>query len=367
MNINRNNYEELFLMYVDNELSVQEKNAVDSFLIENPDLQEELLMLQQSILIPDAAVFADKQNLFRQETIDSDIQQQLILMLDNELDKTTKEKLLGLAQKEGSVRKELELLQQTKLPVEDKIIFEDKASLYKKEGGRVVSANWWRLAAAAVVIGFGVWGVLSYSNRNSGPQPVPDNNNIVKVNPSIPVAPTVPAGKKEQPVVKENIPSNDVAATSVNKTKDDIKIKTTTVKKTNIPEVAVKQQPNLKDVNDVAKQQEPRSNHLPKPVSENINTGGSNINEVATVTPSEVRNNNSKKPDIVDPAEPIANSITVQAAYIDKEGINEEEDKGTKSKIGGFFKKLKRVVERKTNMQPGDNKIRIANVSFAVQ
>jgi len=364
MNINRNNYEELFLMYVDNELSVQEKNAVDSFLIENPDLQEELLMLQQSILIPDAAVFADKQNLFRQETIDSDIQQQLILMLDNELDKTTKEKLLGLAQKEGLVRKEWELLQQTKLPAEDKIIFEDKASLYKKEGGRVVSANWWRLAAAAVVLGFGVWGVLSYSHRSNSVQP--KSSETAKVNPSIPAAPTVPADKKEQPVVKENIPSNDVAATSVNKTKDDIKIKTTTVKKTNIPEVAVKQQPILKDVNDVAKQQEPRSNNLPKPLSENINTGGSNINEVATVTPSEVRNNNSKKPDIVDPTESITtNQIVVQTTYVESE--NEEDDKGTKSKIGGFFKKLKRVVERKTNMQPGDNKIRIANVSFAVQ
>jgi hypothetical protein len=365
MNINRNNYEEFFLLYVDNELSAQEKNAVDTFLIENPDLHEELLMLQQSILIPDSSIFANKESLFREEAIESDIQQQLILMLDNELDKITKEKLLDLTHKDEAVKKEWEILQQTKLTHEEKIIFEHKASLYKKEGGRVVSINWWRLAAAAVVIGFGVWGVLSYSNKSSNIKPAPAET--VKVNPSTPAAPTVP-GSNEQATVKDEISSSDIAGTSVNKTKNNIKIKTAFPKKTNTPQVAIKLQPAiLEDTKDVAKQQETKNNNLPKPVSENINSGNSNIIEVASVTPPEVRNNNSKKPNIVDPTEN-ANQIAMQTTYREREDENEEEEsKGTKSKIGGFFKKLKRVVERKANINSSDKNIRIANMSFAVQ
>ena len=43
MNINRDNYEEFFLLYADNELSVQEKNAVEDFVRQHPDLEEELV------------------------------------------------------------------------------------------------------------------------------------------------------------------------------------------------------------------------------------------------------------------------------------------------------------------------------------
>ena len=52
MNINRHNYESYFLLYVDNELSVQEIDALNLFIEDNADLKNELEILQQSILKP---------------------------------------------------------------------------------------------------------------------------------------------------------------------------------------------------------------------------------------------------------------------------------------------------------------------------
>ena len=43
MNINQNNYEAFFLDYWENTLSEQDRHALEGFLLENPDLQDEFL------------------------------------------------------------------------------------------------------------------------------------------------------------------------------------------------------------------------------------------------------------------------------------------------------------------------------------
>jgi len=67
MEINRNNYETFFLLYLDRELNPPERQDVEKFLGENADLQKEFLLLQQTILIPAESVFEQKELLFRKE------------------------------------------------------------------------------------------------------------------------------------------------------------------------------------------------------------------------------------------------------------------------------------------------------------
>jgi hypothetical protein len=67
MDINRNNYETSFLLYLDRELGPAEMLKVEKFLTENPDLQKEFVLLQQTIFLPEHIEFDQKELLFHKE------------------------------------------------------------------------------------------------------------------------------------------------------------------------------------------------------------------------------------------------------------------------------------------------------------
>jgi hypothetical protein len=67
MEINRNNYETFFLLYLDRELNPSEMSEVERFVNENADLHKEFSLLRKTILVPAQTVFDQKELLFRKE------------------------------------------------------------------------------------------------------------------------------------------------------------------------------------------------------------------------------------------------------------------------------------------------------------
>jgi hypothetical protein len=71
MQINRQSYEEYFLLYADGELNESEKKAVEEFIDQNPDLAGELSIIQETVFKPDGTiVFENKELLFKNESND---------------------------------------------------------------------------------------------------------------------------------------------------------------------------------------------------------------------------------------------------------------------------------------------------------
>ena len=181
MNIDRHNHEEYFLLYIDNELNVEQKKQVELFVRENPDLEEELVMLRQSRLIPDESIVFDKKHLLMKEENTphsanppfinlNNYEEWLIMYVDDELNPEERVAVEKFAGAHPHVQEELAIFLQTKLqPAE--IAFPNKEALYKREKTvRVINMQWWKIAIAAMLIisaGVGVYSALINKNNNT--------------------------------------------------------------------------------------------------------------------------------------------------------------------------------------------------------
>ncbi|MEY2830332.1 MAG: hypothetical protein RIQ33_2190, partial [Bacteroidota bacterium] len=69
MNINRNNYEEYFINYMENELTATERKAVEAFVEANTDLKSELELFESTKLVADEKiVFSNKESLLQKDS-----------------------------------------------------------------------------------------------------------------------------------------------------------------------------------------------------------------------------------------------------------------------------------------------------------
>lgn len=143
--ITRENYEEYFLLYVDNELSAAARSTVEQFAAANADLREELDSLLQCRVDPNQhEVFHDKEVL---------LQQDLLSYIDGELDDQGRRAVEEFVAIYPSKAVELQQLSMTVSEPDLSIVHPDKESLYRHERRKVVLLPWMQAGIAAAVLG----------------------------------------------------------------------------------------------------------------------------------------------------------------------------------------------------------------------
>lgn len=351
MNVNRNNYEEYFLLYADNELSAEAKVEVELFIKNNPDLEEELTMLRQAVLKPDNSILIDKSMLRREESFinSGNFETRFIEYHDDELSEAEESEVLKFIGA-NKLQDEFALFAQAKMQPEQ-IPFPAKYSLYRKEEDeKVIPFRWW-MAAAAILVGVGLWigGSFVMNSNNTGigsdftaSTPPSFSSTVAKQQP--------PDPQKDQQVNEHKGLQKDQQKVS--------------------PFVLVKQQPvpnsvnpNSANKNNALVKNDVRNNDLKKNDLKIVKDDKQEIvqqkpvADVPRLDPSKPITNTK---DAVDPVEnvtprPESNNFARTASYVPDEEVKSENyaffnitsEEFQKSKLGGFLKKVKRVVGRK--------------------
>ena len=364
MLINRHNYEEYFILYMDNELDATERRMVDEFVKLHPDLQEELSLLLQSKFNPDdKIVYENKQDLlFSNSSIStfSNYEEWLVLYIDNELNETQRAAVERLADESAEVRNTLTQLQRLKLTPES-IVFPDKESLYRRDEKKR-PVMWWRMAAAAVLLAVAATTAITLiNNNNNGEQtgtPVATTESPV----SIPAESTTGKTTIQDDKVAGNQASAGVQQqVAINETKNIEPSKQNNQLKKSSGEVKIETAAN----NTTPKKD--KSNNLPQPEYKEedalmADLGNKNIDRVNTPAKEALTNNPEFR----------ANDAVTKGAIPTSfngtpEVIEDELPDGKKNKLRGFFRKVTRTFEKRTNIEATDDDDRLLVGGLAIR
>lgn len=374
MNITRNNYEEYFILYMDNELTPEERGMVEAFVQLHPDLKEELDLLLQYKFTPDTdIVFSGKEELLKGQSESvvnlSNYEEYLLLYIDNELNPAEVAAVEQFAAENLAVKKELDLLRFTRLQPET-IEFPDKTSLYRKEEKvRVLPVRWWRAAAAILILGLGLT-TLWMANRKSDDSLAAGKNELKG---------TIKAPAPIQPEAGNDALVSGTDTTSRYNTTGSENLAETMKKSpvTNGPSNG-KQQPDKQndqpqpDKTDALANNQPQqpSNNLPKPVynpnldntqdAVAVNAVSANNTAKGILTPKNVTNTTGSSPDI-------KQAVDFAVNRSDDQGIETAGNDGKKNKLRGFFRKVTRTFEKRTNIDPTDQDNRLLVGGLAIK
>lgn len=371
MNINRHNYEEYFILYMDNELGSEERQQGEGFIQQNPDLKEELDLLLQSKFIPEShIVFENKDELLRATDSSSinmsNYEEWLVLYLDNELSAEGKIAVENFIAAHPIAKTDLDILSKTKLQPEQNIVFPGKELLYRRTEKpdsyrvRVISMKWWKIAVAAILIlGIGISAVFILNNRkpsSSGPivskeikgkdnttnQSANQKNSEDQANPSL-------AGNENK-----NEPLKEAVRQQPNKTLAPKSGNYSLAVQKNIPVKLA--EPLKKDAPLIA--DNTPTNNLPS----SINNPNANIKEssVPNIAINDIQNK-------LTPNQTEAATVTnsPDKPYINTEASGKPDanyaslEEGSNKKSRGFFRKLTRFFEKNTKINPANDDDRV--------
>lgn len=358
MNIDRHNYEEFFILYLDNELTAAERRKVEDFAAANPDLKEELDLLLQSKLVPDTdIVFDSKEELLKHaEPIGShNYTEWLLLYADNELAPAQKGTLEQWISQNPAAAKELELLQKARLHPDETIVFADKHLLYRKEERRVVAIRWWRMAAAAALLLAVSTAAFMFSRKHQ--VAIADNGD--KETKSVAQANTQTSKDTHNATPSITEQSIEPANTGVSLSKNDVTV-TITPSSTG---------------NNNSNSKQPVGSTEPKVTVPEDNTIIIPEDNTHTVVKRTSIN------DIVSNSQPVAAelhadpSLTIQKEINPLPDVTQEEaqsfdivnQSGKKNRLRGFFRKITRTFEKTTNIKATDGEDRLLVGGLAIK
>ena len=375
MNINRHNYEEFFILYMDNELSSDDRRMVEDFVQHHPDLKEELELLMQYKLVPDElVVFENKETLIKGDAIINvaNYEEYFLSYIDDELTTAQRIAVEKFVASNPTAAKELTLLQKSKLQPEA-IVFANKESLYRREEKvRRLPVKWWRAAAAIFILALGLTTFLVLNKKSSteiGP--------IVKT----------PGTEQKDPVIKTiDQPSNEAIIADVNekqspvvespKENNSIQQAVAPMKKEDAKNMAVINPKNLPaNKNLIPSKKEEQAlitaivppvtnNNLPQPIyNPNVTKNDAANNTIANVNvPKEINKVEALTNPVVTTKSAQPSNYS-NASFIEEE--SQQDDK--KNKLRGFFRKITRTFEKRTNIDATDDDGKLLIAGLAIK
>lgn len=365
--ITRDNYEAYFVMYVDDELNATERKAVEYFIQQNPDLEEEMVMLQQSVLRADEhIVFEQKESLFKNTATEPinehNCEEYFVLYGDDELTNEEKDKVEQFVYHHPQFQADFELIQQVKLVPDNTLTFPDKTYLFRTEEdeNRVIAFPWWRFTAAAVVllvIGSAAW-YLSGQNGNTQMA----GNGVHETKPAIKITTPLPVESKNNNPTPDlvEVPETQADHVTETNTNTDHQLVKNNIRKnisgnSNIqPPTYVKPVRTQPEAGDPAGPDE--KSFSPKPVDVAVG----NSYERPVVKNAVIRNS-------------IPSSLAVKTVKSQPEEDDQSQDQYVlntsinKTPLRGFFRRVSRVVDKVTTGDDNGKGIRIANLAIALK
>jgi hypothetical protein len=393
MNITRHNYEEFFLLYVDNELNIAQRKAVDIFVQQNPDLRSELLMLQQSVLPGDEhIVFSNKESLLKTASApnpvnENNCEEYFVLYGDDELTNQQKDQVEQFVYKHPQHQANFELIQQAKLMPDMSEVFPNKYALYRtEENDRVTPVTrmrWWRIAAAAAVLFF--VGGMGWYITNNGTNKPGKNGGLSQIDTNQAKPPVKQIQAPTQETIAGRYEGKAVDSIQEVAVIPDKKDKSNGRQK---PVVILPANPN-KTADMVRINQKEEKKHTPRniqpvsnvPHTEDIAIGISTKAAEAQKINSNITTNPTKPEVVITEVDQRKVRAALRAEKeTGEEEVGDGEDSDTpviyasidkkKNTMRGFFRKVSRVFDKATNLDPeGKEKsgIRIASFEIALK
>jgi hypothetical protein len=343
--ITLDNYEEYFILYMDNELDPNQVQMVESFLNEHPRLQLELDMLMETKL-PVEEIRFDKSSLFSENMKAPIAEEDLLLFIDNELD-SSKKKIVELELASNTkYQQQYQQILRTKLDPLEVIVHPNKKELYRHETRVISMAVWMRIAVALILVA--AMTVLYFTS---------DNNETLPPG-SVAVQPVNNQPKENEPSQKVNesvLPATEMA---MNKNEEDLPEENSVSNKpSNTGSPAPSRVQEHKVSNELVALH--TGNELTDP---NVQITSSIQRTSSIETNKQSFNNKLVTVDHVDPYNNITASIQ-PAVYVENAAGNNDHKKGS---LKSFFRKATRIVGQTTGFNAsggGDDEVLIGAVA----